>query len=780
VPPAGIRIGPYELLESLGAGGMGEVYRARDPRLDRDVAVKMLAPGRLESQAAIDRFEREGKALAALAHPNLLAIFDVGNDGGVPYLVTELLEGQTLRRRLSRSPISDADATEIAAAMAEGLAAAHGRGIVHRDLKPENVFLTDDGRVKILDFGIARRDPERSEPTRSATTITAVGEPETVLGTAGYMSPEQVSGQPVDARSDLFSLGTVLYEMLTDRRAFGGASNIEAFSAILKDEPAPMSDHHRRVPAALEAVTRRCLEKSPSRRFDSARDLAFALRSVPARATAPRRGVGVQRRLLLAAATAVAIAVGAFFVVRGRAGAPSLSSLAVVPFENVGSDPSTSYLSDGISSSLIDRFSRLPGLRVASWADVLRYKGKRVTVADAARELKVEAVLTGSVQEAGDRLTIAVELADARDGRHVWGERYVRNASEAPALEAEIAREIVDSLKYQISGADGVRLANQFTQSAEAYQLYLKGRYYWNEWDLEQARSYFEKAIARDPTYALAYAGLADTYAKLGHDSAVRPADAFPKARAAALEALRIDPALVEARVALAGVQQCYDWKVKEAEAQYKGAIKLQPDYVVAHRRYSGLLESQRRFPEAIAEMRRAQELEPFSGQNLQMTISLLIEAGRYDEAIEEGRKAEEIEPGSAKGIPVGILVQQRRYDDALAQTLKEGSSPDLDSSNPDTDSWVNFGFLYGATGRRKDAELVLQKLDKLSSRRYVPAVLRAVIYAGLGEKDRAFEWLNKALNDREPIALINADSRFDPLRSDPRFEGVLRRLGLR
>ena len=438
---------------------------------------------------------------------------------------------------------------------------------------------------------------------------------------------------------------------------------------------------------------------------------------------------------------------------------------------NVGSNESAEYLSDGVTTSLIDRFSRLPGLRVASRGAVDGYRDKPPSPQQAGKDLKVEAVLSGSIEEKGGRLTIGVELVDARDGRHIWGERYVRRASEAPALESEIAREIVDSLKFRLSGAERTRLQNQFTENAEAYQLYLKGRYHWNSWDLDKAREYFEKAIAKDPTYALAYAGLADTYAKLGHDSRVRPSDAFPKARAAALEALKIDDALVEARVALSGVHQCYDFDLKKAEAELREAIALQPDYAVAHRRYAQLLDTERRFDAAIAEIRRAEALEPFAGINHGVAASILDNAGRPGEAAEERRKAEELEPPASGDA-------RARLEEAVAAYERAGKE-DPDSA-PDLEAWADLGYSYGVGGRRKDAERILRDMDQLAAQRYVPASLRAVVYAGLGDRALAFEWLDKAMAEREPfIGSVNSDPRFASLRTDPRFERVLRRLGL-
>ena len=699
--------------------------------------------------------------------------------------MTELLQGQTLRSRMAHPALSWRESVRIATGIADGLAAAHSRGIVHRDLKPENVFLTEDGHVKILDFGIARREAPRSAGPERAETATALTAPEMVVGTVGYLSPEQISGLPAEARSDLFSLGAVLYEMLAGKRAFTGASKIETLSAILRDDPGAISGTDNPVPAALEALTRRCLEKSPSDRFGSARDLSFALRSVveapaarPPEAAAAKTRTSSQRAPVVAVVLAVAVlSLAVLGVVRARGTSRSFESLAVLPFSNVGSNEAAAYLSDGITDSLIDRFSRLPGLRVASRAAVFGYKDKATSAPQAGRELKAEAVLTGSVEEKDGQLRVSVELVDARDGRHIWGERYLRKVSEAPSLEPEIAREIVDSLKFRLSGADRTRLANQFTVDAEAYQFYLKGRYYWNESALDEARDYFEKAIAKDPSYALAYAGLADTYAKLGHDDPVRPGDVFPKARTAALQALRIDAALVEARVALSGVHQCFDFDLKAAERELRDAIALQPDYAVAHRRYAMLLDTQRRFDAALVEIRRAEELEPFLSMNYDIAAGILLNAGRADEAAQESRKAAALEPGEVEEGKRSPELAQQRVAETIAAYEKTGKAdPD---APPELEAWADLGYSYAVGGRRKDAEQILRLMDQLSTQRYVRASHRVVVYAGLGDRDLAFEWLDKALADRESMGYVNSDPRFASLRPDPRFQQVLLRLGL-
>ncbi len=525
--------------------------------------------------------------------------------------------------------------------------------------------------------------------------------------------------------------------MLSGRRAFTGGSKIETLSAILRDEPGPISDAAHPIPATLEALTRRCLEKNPSNRFDSARDLSFALRSVAENPAARLAGApAVQSRTASSRAPVVAVvlavavlSLAVLGVVRTRGTSRSFESLAVLPFSNAGSNESAAYLSDGITDSLIDRFSRLPGLRVASRAAVFGYKDKTTTAQRVGQELKAEAVLTGSVEEKDGQLRVSVELVDSRDGRHIWGERYVRKASEAASLEPEIAREIVDSLKFRLSGADRTRLANQFTVDGEAYQFYLKGRYYWRESDLDQARDYFEKAIAKDPSYALAYAGLADTYSKLGHEDWVRPEAAFPKARAAALEALKIDAALVEARVALSGVHQCFDFDLKEAERELREAIALQPDYALAHRRYALLLEEQRRFDAALVEIRRALELEPFTSMNHDIAAGILLNAGHAAEAAEESRRARALEPGEVEEGSRSPEQQQERVAQAIAAYEKTGKADP--EAPPDLGAWADLGYSYGVGGRRKDAERILRVMDQLSAQRYVPAGLRVVVYDG-------------------------------------------------
>jgi len=506
----GTRLGPYEIVNPLGAGGMGEVYRARDSRLNRDVAIKVLPERLSQDPQSLARFEREAKAVAALSHPNILVLFDVGTHDGFTYAVTELLEGQTLRERLDGSALPWRKAVEIGVAVAEGLSAAHSKGIIHRDLKPANIFLTSDGRVKILDFGLARRQSGVSPDEETATFTDAETEAGTVLGTLGYMSPEQVRGGTAEAPSDIFSLGCVLYEMVSGRRAFSGKSAGDIMAAILKEEPAPLTESGKQIPAELDRIIGRCLAKNAGERFHSAHDLAFALKSTLTGSTERQSdALASPARLRLALGLLVAVLVialaGAFFYWKNHSGA-SIDSLAVLPFVNVGGDPNTEYLSDGITESLMDSLSELPNLKVMSHSAVFRYKGKEADPRAVGRELGVRAVLQGRITQRGDNLSISAELVDVDGNAHLWGEQYNRKLSDALAVQQEIAAQISDKLRLKLSSEQRTQSAKRQTDNPEAYQLYLKGRYYaakFTREGFEKGLDFFHQAIALDPNYAL-------------------------------------------------------------------------------------------------------------------------------------------------------------------------------------------------------------------------------------------------------------------------------------
>jgi serine/threonine protein kinase len=523
---AGTRLGPYEILAPIGAGGMGEVYRARDSRLERDVAIKILPEHLSQNPQALARFVRETKTVAALSHPNLLAIFDTGTENGISYAVTELLDGESLRAGLVRSILPWRKTAEIGAALAEGIAAAHSKGITHRDLKPENIFLTADGRVKVLDFGLARI--ETHQTGADAETQTEAG---TVLGTPGYMSPEQVRGIRAGPASDIFSLGCVMYEMLSGRRAFPGQSAAETMSSILRDTPEDLAASGIEIPPELNRLIARCLEKNPQQRCQAASDLAFHLKA------------------LLSGPVPSA--------------SRAIDSIAVLPFTNASRDPDTEYLCDGITESIMNSLARISQLRVTPRSTVFRYKASNADPQAVGRELNVRAVLTGRVMQRSETLIVGTELMDVVAATQLWGERYNRKMADIFEVEEEIARKISESLRMKLTGEEKSRLVKRFTENTEAYQLYLRGRHHWAKRTPDRVRKgseYFQQAIEKDPSYALAYSGLADCYSILGVYSILPSKEAFAKAKAAAVAAVAFDDELAEGHTSLGFIKAYLDW----------------------------------------------------------------------------------------------------------------------------------------------------------------------------------------------------------------------------
>jgi TolB-like protein len=778
--PAGTRLGPYEILAPLGAGGMGEVYRARDIRLGREVAVKVLPDHLSRDPDSLARFEREARAVAALAHPNILDVHDFGNESGIAYLVTELLDGESLRQRLTGSPLPWRTAVEIGLAVADGLASAHAHGIVHRDLKPENVFLTFDGRVKILDFGLARLEPEKS--TETSPTFATPTKTGTVMGTAGYMSPEQARGGHADPRSDIFSLGCILYEMATGKRAFFAGNAAETLVAILRDEPKDPGDLVPELPDQLRLVILRCLSKYPDSRFESARDLAFALKVAGTESALARTARPAKRRLarpilLLIGAAAVVVllilGVSAWFHRAGR-----IDSLAVLPFANASRDPNAEYLSAGITESVINSLLQLPQLRVIPRASVFEYRGGRDPL-KAGRDLDVRSVLTGTVSQIGDRLVVQAELTDVKRGSQMWGKRFEEKVSDAFAVQERIAQEILKSLRLELSGEDEERVAKRYTGDAEAYKLYLKGRLYWNrrtDDSIEKSIGFFEQAIARDPRYALAYAGLADSYLLVAFYGALPPKEVLPKARKAAMRALEIDGDLAEGHALLADLKYLFEWDWPGAEREFVRAIELNPRYATAHQWYSNYLAVLKRTKEACVEVLQAEDLDPLNPViSMDVGLTCYYTSGDYGKAIEQYRKVLELNPDFVLAHLYLGLAHVRRNE--LAQAVSEMEIVKrLAPGQPDAVALL--GYAYGVAGRRAEAEQALAELKALSKRRYVSAFPMAWVYVGLGDRDRAFEWLEKAYEERAGrIVYVYGERAFDPLRSDPRFRDLLRRL---
>jgi len=823
------QLGQYKIDKLLGAGGMGQVYLATD-RMGRRVALKLLARHHNQNRNHLARFAQEAQTVLTLNHPNIVTIYDIGEIEATPYIASELIEGETLRHRLA-GEITQPDTLEIAIQIANALVAAHEKGIVHRDIKPENVMIRADGYVKVLDFGIAKLTEEFAGPaSEDALTRLKVETGEgVIIGTAFYMSPEQAKGANVDARTDLWSLGAVLYEMITRHVPFAGDSPAETISLILQKEPPPMTRYAIGISGELERIVSKALTKKREERYQTARDLLIDLRNLKrkleveaeidrtappesrpalsstagqsspltishsAEATSPAStppGASsaeylvseIKQHRLAATVVSLVLIVGGISLglyLRARNTEIAIESIAVLPFQNRSTETDTDYLSDGLSESLIYGLSQLPRLKVSPTSSVFRYKGKEIDPVKVGQELGVDAVLSGRIVQRGENLTISAELLDVRNNRLLWGEQYERKMSELLATQREIAREIVEKLKLKVSGEDKA-LAKHYTESSEAYQLYLKGRFYWSKRTteaLKKATDYFNQAIQKDPGFALAFAGLADCYLVPGNP--LPPIEKMPKARAAALRALELDETLAEAHTSLARVLATYDWDWAGAEKEYKRAIELDPRYAVAHQWYSGYLQVMGRNSEMNVERKLAQELDPVS-LTTNFALGLTFFFGRdYDQAIEQFQKTLELDPNFP---PVRIFLpvayeQKGMLDQAIAE-FQKGLVP---KESGDTYlTMAGLGHVYAVSGKKTEAQAVLNELKQRSQQEYVPANCIALVYAGLGEKDQAFAWLEEGYKQHSfQMQFLKLEPRWDSLRSDPRFADLIRRLGL-
>jgi serine/threonine protein kinase len=750
--PAGARVGHYEIVSLLGEGGMGQVYRGRDPRLGRDIAIKVLGAEAMQDAEATARLEREARAIAALSHPNILAVHDVGHHGATFYIVTELLEGKTLRDQIRVAPMSWRRAVEIGAEVADGLAAAHAKSIVHRDLKPENIFITEGGRVKILDFGLAQTDPNLSQrdETNIPTTKWFQTHPGTVIGTLGYMAPEQLRGEAVDPSADIFSLGCILYEMVTAKKPFHRDSGAATIAAILKDA-LPREELSAAVPPDFQRIIEGCVEKNPSTRFQSARDLSLTLRAI---------GSSQIHNDLVRT------------IVRRRT-SKTIDSIAILPLTNASNDADAEYLSDGITEGIINKLSQLPKLKVMARSTMFRYKNRNADAQGVGRELRVRAVLSGTVKHIGDQIYISVELVDSYDGAQLWGESFSRNLADLVKLQDDLAREITEKLRLKLTGAEKKKLRRKPTENSEAYQLYLKGRYQWNkrtEESLRRGIQFFREAIESDPSFASAYAGLADSFVTLATNIPLPPHEVMPKAKAAAMRAIEIDDGLAEAWASLGAVRWWFEWDWEGAEEAYLRAIELNPNYATAHDGYAMLLSARGRFDEAVEQVSKAADLDPLS-------LIIAVHAGwpfyfarDFESAIRRFRKALELDE---KFIPahgwLGMaLGQQRRYSEAseaFGRALEVDSIPIL---------LAMLAHTKAIAGERDEALFLLGTLDGEAQTRYISPYDIAVIHAGLGDTREAIAQLRRAVEDRSAwMVFLNVDPRLDVLREEPAFAEI-------
>jgi len=821
------RIGRYQIIRSLGAGGMGRVYLGLDEQLNRRVAVKLLSNYDASEAERMRRFRQEALAASALNHPNILTIYEIGEFEGANFITAEFVDGLTLRARMKAEALALDLALDIAIQIASALSAAHAAGIIHRDIKPENVMVRADGLVKVLDFGIAKfTQAEGNEKIDLVETM-----PGRIIGTAAYMSPEQARGGLIDARSDIWSLGVILYEMVGRRLPFWGNTPADVIAAVLERQPTPLPTHGSVALESFERIVFKALQKERENRYQTAAELLTDLKQLrqtlehagdkqqsesqqPSAASRtemvapplepqtvsalPARTSGdggttassaeyfvdrIKHHKYAVLILLTLIAAAAFFAYRALLSNKSqpIESIAVMPFVNESGNSDVEYLSDGMTDSLINSLSQLPHLSVKARSSVFRYKGKEVDPQMVAAELSVQAILSGRVVQHGDDLTLYLSLVEARNGNQIWGEQYNRKLTDLVVLQQEISREVSEKLRLKLTGEEQRRVAKRYTDSSEAYELYLKGQYFSSnpgETNLKKSIEYFQQAIDKDPNYALAYAGIGRNYQTLGGFLGfVSPGEAAPQGKAAIMKALSIDETLDDAHSTLAQFTLTYDWNLPEAEREYKRTIELNPNNPSGHSGYGTYLEVLGRFDEAVAERERSRQLDPVSAFSTADVGYPLYYARRYERALEYFQKALELDPNLSWGhLWIGqVYVQEGRYDEAIAEinraiALSGGNVRDI----------ATLGHAYAVSGKRDEALKVLGELQGQARQKYVSPYFIALIYTGLGEKEQAFAWLEKAYEQRHPyLILIKVEPVFDSLRSDPRFAELMRKVGL-
>jgi eukaryotic-like serine/threonine-protein kinase len=812
----------YRIVSVIGAGGMGEVYLAEDTKLRRKVALKVLAADFTRNEDRLRRFEQEAQAASALNHPNILTIHEIGSDADAHFIATEFIEGETLRHRIVRSGMTIRDVLEIAGQVAGALAAAHSAGIVHRDIKPENVMIRPDGYIKVLDFGLAKLTEEKTVETNTeALTIARANtDPGTVMGTLSYMSPEQARGKAVDARSDVFSLGVVIYEMIAGRTPFEGETPSDVISFILQTEPPPLTRFSPDVPSELERIVTKALAKDKEERYQTIKDMLIDLKRLKRsyevetgvdRSLSPdsirpvtrgevsnavKAGSGVSsvrttssaeyllsevRRHKLGAAAilavllvllAVVIYIG-FFTGSSKA----IDSIAVLPLVNASNDPSVEYLSDGIAESIINSLSQFPNLKVMSRGSVFRYKGREVDPQTVGNELSVRAVLAGRLVQRGDSLSVNVELVDTRDNSQIWGQQYKRNLADVFAVQEDIAKEVSEKLRLRLSGAEKQQVTKRYTENIKAYQNYMQGRGPGDRRTRESlivAIGYYEKAIEEDRNYPLAYSGLSESYTSLGVSQYIAPIEGRRKAEENALKAISLDENLAEGHASLG---RCYTafapYDFVKGDRELRRAVELSPGLALAHQYLALSLIRQGHFDEGLEAILKARERDPLSSMIARSVGHPYYLRKDYARALDIVKRANELGPSFSTTWEVGVYAQTKQFDDALRQLEKEkagrANDPILIYST---------GMIYAAQGRRAEALQIINQLEQLSGTGVSQANYIAKIYGALGDKESALTWLNRGIESGALGAFYREEYVWDALRGDPRFQELLRQCG--
>ncbi len=786
----GKTVSHYRIVEKLGGGGMGVVYKAEDTRLGRFVALKFLPDDVAHNFQALERFRREARAASALNHPGICTIYDIGDQDGRAFIAMEFMDGETLRSYIHGKSLPLEELLKFGIQIAEALDAAHAEGIVHRDIKPANIFMTKRRQAKVLDFGLAKLVPkgvasaDADSGGEAADSVAGI-----ISGTPSYMSPEQVRGDTLDPRTDIFSLGLVLYEMATGRQAFSGGTGGMIIEAVLTRAPVPVRSINPYIAPRLEDIINKALHKDRDQRYQRAADIRTDLQRLERGPNSGRSAADQDAEPVLTSTTGHLPATGEqkapdstgqTTALRAPRASKIIDSLAVLPFENASRDPEHEYLSDGIAGSLINVLATVPKLRVMAQSTVFRYKGRGMDPQAVGRELSVRAVLTGRIMQSRGSLRIGTELVDVATGSRLWGAQYDRQPGDIFAIQDEISDEIAIKLRLKLTRAEKKRLTKRPTADAEAYRLYLKGRHHWNRWTEDgfyKAIEYFQQAVEKDPGYALAYAGLADSHVLLGWNSYLPPKDAFPKGKLAATRAMQLDPDLGEAHTPLAAVLWLHDWQWQEAQMEFKRSLALNPAYPTANHWYAEYVMTMGRQAEAIERMKNSQELDPLS-----LIISVAIGwafymARQYDEAIEQLRRTVELDPNYPVAYWILGLLHRKmgRYDLAIAEGEKgvtlSGGSFLMRAALAQT---------FGTAGRRKKAIQILDDLTKLAKQKYVAPYFLAGVHIGLGEGDRAMEYLEKSYQEHSHwLIYLHIDPSMDDLRSKPRFQDLLRLVGI-